>query len=351
LIPLHVRIRRFLKDNLDKVLKYFSPTPSSEIIDKKEIKNILIVRINYRIGNMLFTTPIVQQLQEEFETAKIDVLVGEPFTKVLFSGFKNVENIFDFDRKLLKNPIKAIKYIKKLRAKKYDAVININGGSTSDRLATLLARATYKVAFCNKDIFTPINRCVKREDLDINHEALKPLELLKIFNIKPNYNLKLSISLDEKELKNAKEELNSLVGKTQKKVFGIFRNARYNKKLQDDFWKELIGELKNLDEDIIFVDILYPGISKKLQDDMYEYSNKNLRALAAFMANLDIFIASDTGPMHLASASGVSTIALFKATAPMLYGTLKENDFSLIMKDKDTKEIAKEILEHTKRVS
>jgi ADP-heptose:LPS heptosyltransferase len=344
-VPYHVQVRRFIKNKLEKSLQLFSRKVSTKKIDQNEIKQILIIRINYRIGNMLFTTPLIKELENIFLDAKIDVLVGAPFTKDLFTGFKQVENVFDFDRKLLKNPLKAFRYIQQLRSKKYDVVFNLNNGSTSDRLATLLARSTYKLSFCNDDSYTPTNICVKREDLEILHEALKPLELLKAFSIEPDYNKILTLELSEAEIFEAKEILVELVGK-DKKVFGIFRNARYDKKLEDDFWKNLLKELRAKDQDIIFVDILSPDIPNKLEEQIFEYSQKNLRKLAAFMANLDTFICGDTGPMHLASASGVATIALFKTTTPLLYGTLKKEDLSLVLGEKTTEEVADEILTH-----
>ena len=52
--------------------------------------------------------------------------------------------------------------------------------------------------------------------------------------------------------------------------------------------------------------------------------------------------------MHLASASGTATIALFKTTSPILYGTLGEKDLSIVMKEKSIEEIAQEILGHLK---
>ncbi len=350
-IPFHVHMRRKIKDFFDSLLRYVSAKPSLETIPKEEINHILLIRINYRIGNMLFTTPMIEQLQKEFPSSKIDVLVGAPFTKVLFSGFDNVENIYDFPRDLLKHPIKLFAYVAKLRSNRYDVVININGGSTSDRLATMLAKAKYKVAFCNPNAYTPVNRCVKRQDTQQNHEALKPLELLKIFGIEPDYTLKLSISLSKEEKEWGKEELQKVVGQHGKKVVGIFRNARYDKKLPEQFWKELLVELQKHLKDVVFVDILSPDIPKKLQEDVSEYSQKDLRKLAAFMASLDAFICGDTGPMHLASASGVPTIALFGITAPDLYGTLKESDKSIVLKDKSVTEVAREISNHIASIS
>jgi len=351
-IPTHVKFRQKTKRFFDDFLRKLSNPSSTTKIPKEEVKRILVIRINYRIGNMLFTTPMVQQLQREFPDAKIDIIVGAPFTKVLFSGFKNVENIYDFSRELLKQPLKMFSYIRELRQNDYDVVININGGSTSDRIATMLAKAKYKVAFCSEHNYTPANICVKREDMHINHEALIPIELMKVFDVTPDYDLKMNIALSEQELQEGKKELQKLLAdKKSNRVVAIFRNARHDKLIEDSWWQEFVLKLQEYDKEIVFVDILSPDIPHKLQDDMVEYSNKNLRKLAAFMANLDAFICADTGPMHLASASGVPTIALFKITLPLLYGTLKETDLSLVMKEKSVDDVAKEVFGHIQKIS
>ena len=350
-IPTHVKFRKKIKRAFDDFLKKFSNAQEGVKIPKEAVKRILVIRINYRIGNMLFTTPMIQQLQNEFPDVKIDIIVGAPFTKNLFSGFKNIENIYDFSRDLLKHPIEMFSYVRELRNNDYDVVVNINGASTSDRIATFLAKARYKVAFCSKDDYSPVNICVKREDMHIKHEALIPLELLKAFDIEPDYNLKMNIALSAKELAEGKEVLQKLIGEHKGRVIGIFRNARHDKLIEDSWWRKFIENLRLYDENILFIDILSPDILYKLEEDMFEYSQKDLRKLAAFMANLDAFICADTGPMHLASASGVPTIALFKITLPLLYGTLKETDLSLVMKEKSVDDVAKEVFEHIQKIS
>jgi len=351
-IPTHVKFRQKTKRFFDDMLRKLSNPSATAKISKKEVKRILVIRINYRIGNMLFTTPMIRQLEAEFPNAKIDIIVGAPFTKSLFKGFSNIEYIYDFSRELLKHPLQMFSYIRQLRKNSYDVVININGGSTSDRIATMLAKAKYKVAFCSEHNYTPANVCVKREDMHINHEALIPLELMKAFNVKPDYTLTMSIELSSEELQEGKKELSQLIPQRERKrVIGIFRNARHDKLIEDSWWNELIANLQKLDENLLFVDILSPDVPKKLREDMYEYSQKDLRKLAAFMANLDAFVCGDTGPMHLASASGVATIAMFKITLPLLYGTLKENDLSLLMKDKSVEDVAQEVYEHLQKIA
>jgi ADP-heptose:LPS heptosyltransferase len=350
-IPTHVKFRQKTKRFFDDFLRKLSNPKSNITIAKNEVERILVVRINYRIGNMLFTTPMIQQLQREFPKAKIDIIVGAPFTKVLFSGFANVENIYDFSRELLKHPLRMFRYIRELRQNNYDVVININGGSTSDRIATALAKSKYKVAFCSEHNYTPANLCVERKDMHINHEALIPLELMKIFGVQPDYTIKMNIALSDEELREGREALREIIGENKGRVIGIFRNARHDKLIEDAWWQKFVQELRTYDENLIFVDILSPDIPYKLDASMYEYSEKNLRKLAAFMANLDAFICGDTGPMHLASASGVATIALFKVTLPLLYGTLKENDLSLVMKDKNISDVAREVYEHMEKIT
>ena len=42
-----------------------------------------------------------------------------------------------------------------------------------------------------------------------------------------------------------------------------------------------------------------------------------------------MFIATDTGPMHLASTTAVPTVGLFLASDPGLYGPLKPEDLAI----------------------
>jgi ADP-heptose:LPS heptosyltransferase len=47
-------------------------------------------------------------------------------------------------------------------------------------------------------------------------------------------------------------------------------------------------------------------------------------ALAGLLQRLDLFISSDTGPMHLAAAVGTPIVALFGPSDPRRYGPIAE---------------------------
>ena len=338
---LHSRIRKSISKGLHKTLSTLFPTnPNPDNIPSDEIKKILVVRINYRIGNILFTTPLLNALQKQFPNAKIDMMVGAPFTASLIEGMPQIDKVYSFPRKLLKQPLKVLALKKQLKNNGYDLLVTPNLKSTSDTLFTFLVTAKYKVGFFAKDVFSPLTHAIDSTS-DVKHEALKPLVLMSAFSDSPFEShtpyLDLRLSHEEKE---------AVVQSIPKQSIGIFRDARGDKKLDDTWWVELLEALHTLAPQLNFVDILDPNNTTPLKEGISTLSEKNLRTLAAKIANLDAFICGDTGPMHLASASKTPTIALFKTTSPEYYGTLGEKDLSLVLKDKSIENVAKEILTH-----
>lgn len=85
---LHSRVRKNISKGLHTLLSRLFPTNQNpEPIKLDEIKKILVVRINYRIGNILFTTPLLNALEKQFPNAQIDMMVGAPFTSLFSRGY------------------------------------------------------------------------------------------------------------------------------------------------------------------------------------------------------------------------------------------------------------------------
>lgn len=357
-LPLHSRFRRELKNSFNKLLSLLFPTKAKrEIIPSGEIHRILIIRINYRIGNILFITPLLRALEQRFPKAEIDVLIGAKYPSSLLRGSTAVKNVYDFPRKLLKNPINLFHYIKQLRAPRYDLVVSPNRSSASDKGATFLARSRYKLGFNSVGNWSPSTHIVDFPTASI-HEALKPLYLMQAFGDKPSdYPQILDIALSENEKKQGLEMLKGrlleqgYVWEDKNKIIGIFRDARFEKKIDNEWWMECHREMKQLNPNAIFIDILSPDVPEKLSDEFYTLMESNLRNLGAMLSQMDAFICGDTGPMHLASASGVATIALFKTTSPTLYGTLGANDRSLTLSGLTTQAIALQISNHLANIT
>ena len=342
---LHISLRKKLSNLINRSLsKLFPADKDPDLIDKDVIKRILVVRINYRIGNILFTTPLLNELEKTFPDAKIDMMLGAPFISSLIEGMPQINKVYSFPRGLLKQPLKVLKLKKELKENKYDLLITPSLMSSSDTLFTFLVSAKYKVGFYAPDIFSPLTHAVPFPE-NIEHEALKPLALMSLFKNISEEDMRSTL-----DIRLSREEKESVENEILAHSIGIFRDARNEKKIDDEWWSELIKALHKVDTSLKFIDILDPNNTIVLEKGMPTISEKNLRILASKISNLDAFICGDTGPMHLASASGTATIALFKTTSPTLYGTLGKKDLSLVMQGKSVEEIAGEIIDHLKSI-
>jgi len=349
-IPLHSRLRREFRTLIYTALSKLTPKAKTDtFIDKNEIKSILIVRPNYRIGNIIFLTPLINELAKLMPEAKIDLIVGMKLAGKILEPMPNVERVIDIPRKLLLHPIELIKLIKKTRAKRYDLVLNISAGSVSSEIVTALANAKYKASFQNDKTFIRLTHTVKRENL-YKHSGSRPLELLKLFNDGlPASDVLLDIKLSESERLQAKKELHELLKRSDisenVKVIALFRNARFDKKIPDAWWNEWHKALLELDKNIVVIDILSPDIPQKLNEQMLEYSSKDLRALGAFFHACDLYVSADTGPLHLASAADAKVLALFNKTDKATYGVLEAKSKTLDINGLTSDEVAKITLE------
>ncbi|HIQ46424.1 MAG TPA: glycosyltransferase family 9 protein [Sulfurovum sp.] len=339
----HIKLRKKLALFLQSTLrKIFLKVPEKTKIDTSIIQKILVVRINYRIGNILFTTPLLNALSKQFPDAQIDMILGAPFIAPLIEGMPNINKVYSFDRQLLKHPLDVLSLRKEINQNEYDLMVLSSGLSTSDTLISWLIHAKNKIGFYDKNSFKNLTYIVDAPT-KVEHEALVPLLIMEELgeSSRDSFDHHLDIRLTKEEKKKVETPYCT-------QAIGIFRDARNEKKIDDAWWRELIKALKELDASLTFVDILDPNSKVPLEEDMQTISEKNLRILAAKIGNLKAFICGDTGPMHLSSASKTPTIALFKTTSPTLYGTLGRDDLSLEMKEKSVKEIAKEILDHLK---
>ncbi|QOP46108.1 glycosyltransferase family 9 protein [Sulfurimonas paralvinellae] len=346
--PFHIIARKKISDFLNAFLAKFSRNknlPTS--LNNKEIETIVIIRPNYRIGNLIFLTPFINELQKYFPHAKIDIIVGLKLAGNILEPMPNVNRIIDIPRKMLLHPLALLSYIKQTRKTTYDLAINMSGPSTSAQIVTSLLKANNKVSFQGaKKLWTKLTHLQVRGQKHYNHMGLESLEFLRFFQIPfPNETPTLDIKLTQEEKEIAKKDFTTLFHNhnisSNKKVIAIFRNARFDKKISDNWWNEWFEALINLDNEITVIDILSPDIPKKLNSNVLKYSNKNLRVLGAFFTLCDLFISADTGPMHLAVASQAKVLALFNKTDIATYGALGTNNTTIDIEDLSAQDVAK----------
>lgn len=115
---------------------------------------------------------------------------------------------------------------------------------------------------------------------------------------------------------------------------GFFTGARKGKGLSRPQWQQLLAKVRRLAPEAQLIHIQDPGQPAMRLGDV-AVSFGSLPELARFSAGLSLFICADTGPLHLAAASGVPCLALYTQTSPARYGCLGRHHCHLVVEDRD----------------
>ncbi|MCX5712229.1 MAG: glycosyltransferase family 9 protein [Candidatus Omnitrophica bacterium] len=181
---------------------------------------------------------------------------------------------------------------------------------------------------------------IKLAGYDEKHVIEYYLELLKLIDVPAvGTEMELFVSSDAKS--NAKQRLKGLgIAEADLKV-GIVPGGggSWGKDAQLKHWPaDHFGLLadKLVDQKIKIVVLADHGelqvsrsMVKAMQNKPVDLSNKtSLEQLAAIVANLDLLICNDGGPLHMAKALKIKTVSIFGPVSEVVYGPypLSKND-------------------------
>lgn len=282
-----------------------------------DIKTVLICRPNQRLGNLLLLTPLIQEVVIMFPDVKIDLIVKGDLANIVFMEYENINSIMILPRKPFKEKLNYLKIFLSVKVKKYDLVINGDKGSSSGKILTYLSNAKYKIfGTLQSDLnFEDQIHMAKNSVYNFrNYMRLigKPSALNKI----PDLNIKLT----NLELLKGKEILENLVDYKYKPTIGIFTYATGAKCYSKDWWNEFYVKLKSEYEDTFnIIEIIPKENVSQIDFKATSFYSDDIREIASITANMKLVIAADSGIMHLASASQVTTLGLFAVTNVQKY--------------------------------
>lgn len=283
-----------------------------------EIERVLINRPNSRLGNQLLVMPLVQEIVDTFPECKIDLFVRGGLSPILYEQYENVDRIIRLPGKPFKELPAYIKVWFTLRKYRYDMVINVDKSSSSGRLATLFTRGKIKF-FCDA------YENVKSNYAGIRHIAKFPVYNLRFFlnslgfkaSQNPVHNL--DIKLTDDELKRGKELLDDLVS-SDRKTISIYTFATGSKCYSREWWYKVYTELVDTFGDKYnILEVLPAENVSQIDFKAPSFYSRNIRDIAALIANTEVFIGADSGIMHLASSSQTPTVGLFAFTDTEVY--------------------------------
>lgn len=328
--------RRFFKF-LTSSLKNSKNLKELPLIKKNDIKHVLIVRSNHRLGNQLLISPLVQVIESEFPEGKVDLLVNGGLSNIIYKNYSNVDQIYQLPKKPFKNLIEYIKVSLKIMYSKYDIAIVGTEDSNSSKIFVKLSRAKFK-------IFNLGTIDAKQP----KHIAKKPIYNLMNFitqdEKEPNKKYpKLDIKLNENEILNGKKILTDFFSSHLKTIV-VFTNATGNKKLSKKWWKDFCKQLKMKFPNTNILEILPKENISQLDFAFKTYLSGDLREMASVIENCSVFIGTDSGIMHLATSTNTPTFGLFNGTTnPETYGPYGRFKYTIETHKTEHNEIIKKI--------
>lgn len=296
---------------------------------------ILIIKLS-AIGDVVQSLPVLAALREEFPEAHIGWVVGEAAAGLLESH-PMLDEVIIFPRKglgaMASNPSgwpaffsKTAAFLRRLRARDYDFVIDLQGLFKSGFIA-FSSRARAKVGFSNGREFSSffLNTRLPAYDPD-EHAVLRYLRIASYLGAKTDRPV-FPVGIDDKD----RERLDALLrgfGAHDAPIMCMVPGAAWNsKRWTSRGFSEVAGYC--VDKLGLLPVIAGSGIDRGLAGDIMSFTRKrvidltgrtDLKMLAALFERSNVTVSTDTGPMHLAAAAGSPVVALFGPTAPWRTG-------------------------------
>lgn len=282
---------------------------------KQDIRKILLVRANFRMGNSLLAIPAIELFRRNFPEARID-FVGSAASKVLYRNLP-VDHHFVAARRFPGCVWQYPALLRQLRTVGYDLAVEVScsqsalgafiTGMSGARLTA--GRAGKRDFWYNLKIPKPAGQ---------NKYRLIP-ELVAALGLKSE-RIYPKVILSSDEVQRGRERIAALVeGDDGRQPVGVFVGAktRTGKRWQKDNFLKLVEALKLRGVAVV----VFAGPEEKdiieyfrqtLPADIKLVCERDLRTFAAMVAQCRLFVTCDSGPMHLACSLGVRTIAIFQ---------------------------------------
>lgn len=316
------------------------------------IHRILVCRPNHRLGNALLLTPLIVELGRRFPEAKVDVIVGGMAGPDVFQNFHNIGHVVCLPRHMAKHPVYVVRMALKLRRECYDLAIDPCEASQSGRLLLYAAKAKHAIGMSTHESRGDPNWfAVMRKGP--SHMAQLPVFLLRNALSRDEFESKIdypatTVGLSMSERQAAHGTLDALtqsgVRWCPKATIGIFAGATGAKRYDSTWWLRFIAEMRAQQADYAIVELASEHGQSHLSQELPSYSSRNIREVAAFVSNMTCFVSADCGVMHLAAASGVTTIGLFSATDTEKYAPYGQNNRAITTNGKRPEEVAQIVI-------
>ncbi|MCX5709130.1 MAG: glycosyltransferase family 9 protein [Candidatus Omnitrophica bacterium] len=302
-------------------------------------KRILVIN-PFGIGDVLFTTPLVRALEENYPHCFIGYWCNER-VKTILENNKNIDRIFALSRGDLKKIFArswfegiaaAIKLFSQIKGCKFDTAFDFSLDHRYGLVARLAGIKT-SIGYNYKGRGRFLTQRIGLEGYQNKHVVEYYSDLLRFAGISgKSKNLELTVS--DENLKKAEDLLRSRGIRKGDLAIGIApgagaswgRDAGYKHwpalkfaQVADSLAKDLVAKVVILGDtgEEAIADVVINAAANQPIDLT---GKTTLDVLPGVIKNLKVLICNDGGPLHMAVALGVKTVSIFGPVDELVYG-------------------------------
>jgi len=278
---------------------------------------ILLIQTAF-LGDAVLTTPLLGAIHQQFPQARLSVLCTPEIAEV-FAGHPAVSDVILFDKRGRERSWSARwKLVQRLSAEHFDLAV-IPHRSLTSALSAYLAGIPRRVGFSASQ-----GRWLLTDIVPFRwgvHDVDRNLALMNVFGVQ-NPGGELWLKPDPSAVRRVAERLQSAGTGAHDKLVGINAGSAWATKrwLPEGFAAVADRMIRDLGASVVFVGGLKDaGIMDTILSLMKEkplnwVGQTTLQELVAVIARCQAFLTNDSGPLHIAVASQVPTVAIFGPT-------------------------------------
>lgn len=295
-----------------------------------DIDKILIIRAD-GIGDLLNSTPAIALLRKNYPSSEITVLV-RPLNAPILEGNPDVDRVLVFDRQGEHRRFsEQLRFFQSLRREQFHLIVAMQTASLP-HLVAFMSGAPYRLGRYQKRFRSTLThswRGTYRKGE--THEVDRNLELVQLI-CQGEGSRQLIFNLLPDEVDNAENLLKTWKIDRETFLIGIHPGgSTFDKRWPEKRYAEVADRfVQHYDATVLI--LCGPdesGLAYNIQDAMQShpivYAPNSIRELGALLSRCGLVVCNDSGPMHLAAALDVPTVAIFGPTDHVAWHPMSEN--------------------------
>ncbi|CAK7019640.1 glycosyltransferase family 9 protein [Fusobacterium varium] len=282
---------------------------SGNFIENNDIKKILFMRYDGKIGDMVINTLMFREIKKKYPYIEIGVIT-KGGAKAVIENNPNVDKIYEY-----KKDRKSIKELSlKIASEKYDLLIDFSEMLRVNQMMLInLCKARFNMGL-NKENWKMFDISYTKPVgyIHITEIYINILEKLGIKNIDINYELFFT-----EQQKSKVDELLKELNHKKIVVFNPFAASKHRNINLENIVK--IGKIILEDKENILIFIGEEKRKKELENVMKELGNntffpelKDIMETSYLISKADLIITPDTSIVHIAAAFKRKLIAIYR---------------------------------------